>query len=59
MTVVTTHEALRGGVDFSEHDRVVAVNVTPDELEGEVLYIEYIDKHGKVHRVEATNCKII
>lgn len=59
MTVVTTHEALQGGVDFSEHDRVVAVNVTPDELEGEVLYIEYTDKHGKVHHVEATGCKII
>ena len=59
MTVVTTHEALQGGVDFSEHDRVVAVNVTPDELECEVLYIEYIDKHGKVHHVEAKGCKII
>ena len=58
MKVVTTHEASQG-VDFQEHDRVVATKIVPDELEGPVLYIEYTDRQGVTHYIEATNCKII
>lgn len=59
MTVVTTHEALQGGVDFSEHDRVVSTRIAPDELEGPVLYIKYTDRYGVTHLVEAKECKIV
>lgn len=58
MKVVTTHEASQG-VDFQEHDRVVSTRIAPDELEGPVLYIEYTDRYGVTHLVEAKECKIV
>lgn len=58
MKVVTTLETSRG-VDFQEHDRVVSTRITPDELEGPVLYIEYTDRHGVPHLIEAKECKIV
>lgn len=58
MKVVTTLETSQG-VDFQEHDRVVSTRIAPDELEGPVLYIEYTDRYGVTHLVEAKECKIV
>lgn len=60
MKMITTHKSSQDcGVDFSELDKVVAVRIETDELEGPVMYIEYTDRQGVTHHVEATKCRII